>query len=329
MHPKKQRSILRALTRAYYEYRDLKLLQVCRKARIRVWSYPNSRFGGNAQELDDSSEWDLHYAQMLRAEGKVRQATARERQARRAKLRSSKYDWAMQIAGRCPTLYKEHLYWHEFCHVVLTPCHILSRRIGYQGQLQQFDEDGLYWVEERLCNAFADLMIVYRAGLLDGPANLEAFFFEDSSSIGYAEVGWYSVRRLERHIEPARVLRKNNLSELEAMMKHLEHEAYSAEHQQMLPTAFYEHHQCPGPRFVDEQEDFERRYQFSKDKEGWVDVLPFEQRLRKMLHVLIDDLEHGQLTLFPERAKLDRQKIEAIRKRLQKWIGPITQNPAS
>jgi hypothetical protein len=278
---KQKRSVVRALIKAYYTYRDLPYLKVCREVGIYL-TKNDDECGGEAE-----AHWNEPDTMHL-----------------------------IDIPGKAQKNYKEHVFWHEFCHLFLEKCGVFqSRPVGYQGYIQMFNLGNDYWDQERLCEAFADTMILYRHDLVKGPVpNLQEFLFADQSSVGYAEAATFSMRRIETHINEAGEQGRNiDLTGLKAMLKIQERWIAGVVHQQWLPTQFYEHHQCPGARFVDEEADFERRYQLSRGKDSWKWVHPEEQRLTDWAYGLIE--AQNQLALFEEVAQADKAKFKEAIKR--------------
>jgi hypothetical protein len=202
-----RRSLTRALTKTYYKYRGLSLLRVCRELQICL--YENE--GG----------------------GSVAPARA-----------SEKYQWNLGLPGKMSPDYREHTFWHEIGHTVLAQFQSFPDGIfwptflGYNGYLQQFDEE--WWVQERLCEAFADLMFLYRRGLLvPHPRGIGRFLFADTSSIGYAELNRFSSERIGWYCEQASKTGRNlDLRGIEKMLEENRRTIYKMAFQLELPIDF-------------------------------------------------------------------------------------------
>jgi hypothetical protein len=283
---KQRRSVVRALTKAYYGYRRLSYLRVCRQFGISLTK--------NSDEARGEANPQWHNPEVLHN---------------------------ISIPGKASRAYKEHVFWHEFAHLVIAKCAVFeSPLVGLQGHMQMFRLGTDYWEQERLCEAFADAVLLHRYRLLEDPSPaMEKFLSADTNSIGYAEVMRFSARRIATFAGEARAERRNvDLPALDRMLKLAEKVIANCAHQQRLPTHFYEHHQCPGPRFVDEDADLERRYLISKGKESWRWAPPEVTRLLKWACMLT--LAHDQLSLFEGEARLDRTKLEKALGRFERAV---------
>lgn len=159
----------------------------------------------------------------------------------------------IEVPGRAPRDGKELVFWHEFGHWLLKGVLHYPRLIGYQGFLQQGEET--YWIHERLCEAFADIMILYRRGLAElSPEQVESLLFEDTAAIGYAEVIRATERRISEHYNKALASGRNiDLSSTKTLLRWLECGIHHAAFQPLLPTQFRDCHQTPWVSYVDER----------------------------------------------------------------------------
>lgn len=224
----------------------------------------------------------------------------------------------IEVPAKAPTDGKELVFWHEFGHWLLNRVLTYPRLIGYQGMLQQGEET--YWVHERLCEAFADIMLLHRRGLAEfsSPETLEAFLFEDTVAVGYAQVIRGSLRRIRQQCERARAaLRNIPLSDTEELLQWLERSVHNAAFQPLLPTTFPDCHQTPWVSYIDEREDAlaeERHW----GKDSWKMTPPIE----RWLFLKIRTLQNigGQFALFEETAEDDRRKVVEGYQRLEKAV---------
>jgi hypothetical protein len=257
---KQRHSVIRVLTLAYVTNRDMPLLQVCRKNRIRLWHDPKDAFGGSFENLpnpDDSLEDILLSASD--PEVFFKETPAKKRTRLRWKRVYKKYRHQINIPGKrgTPPDYKEYVFWHEFCHFALERLQLMQRLIGYQGERQKYNDAESYWTQERLCEAFADAMLLYRRKVVDHiKPNLETFLFEDQRSVGHAEAASFSCKRIQKYLDEAETVKRN--IDLRGLKKFLEHqERYIAESgfQQELPTNYFDSHREPYMHYVEDDAD--------------------------------------------------------------------------
>ncbi|HEY6020606.1 MAG TPA: hypothetical protein VIY48_12165 [Candidatus Paceibacterota bacterium] len=269
-------AVVKKLTRAFYQYRDLPIWLVCKRARV----YPtktNLKFGGA-----------MHYNNTL------------------------------EYPGKAPSIGKEETFWHELCHWLLRNVLYRPGLIGYQAKLLQYEK--LYWVHERICDAFADLMILYRRGITEPHRriNIERWIFEDTRSIGYAEVTAGSMRRIARVRDEALAARRNvDVSEINLLLEWMERYRHQVQFQPMLPTQFVDCHQTSEVFYVDERADSlinEKHW----GKKSWRLIHPKEEALLSWMRELKE--ASCQLALFEEATLHDKQKLQKELERLDKAV---------
>ena len=279
---KQRRSVIRTLIKAYYEYRDLSFLAVCKTKKAALVINRTQRFGGMCHFLAETS----------------------------------KYRHKIEVPGKCPSSFKEHVFWHEFCHAVLDKLHLFSYLEGrsYRDYVTMHEPE--YWEPERFCHAFADAMILYRKGIGQGLAvSLEQFFLADSESLSYGQMNWFSSNRLRRAGDKARAERRNiGLRDLDQLIHARAQAAVSSEFQPLLPSEgiyhlFYFQNQFSDKLAEERAGIIVANYR----KASWKEVYLEEERLIRWAHKLTD--AHAQLSLFEETARADREKVERSFKR--------------
>lgn len=226
-----KRSIVRTLTYTYFSCRNLPLLQVCRRYDLQLSKQFDDVFAGYAYG-----------------------------------------DYHIVIPGKAAFDYKEHVFWHEFCHTVLARLEIFEgTRIGIQEHYRMLNPKSDFWVLERLCEAFANAMFLYRRGLSKHPTpNMETFLFADTSSVGYAELVRFSMNVIREHVDAAEAAKTNiDLRSVKELLCSEERCTYINEFQQMLPTDFPDTHQTPYIRYVDEEKDWDTQRQPHWNKTSW------------------------------------------------------------
>lgn len=233
-----KRSIVRTLTYRYFSCRNLSLLRVCKRYELEFAQHDEDLFAGYA--------YGSHRIEVPRG---------------------ATFD------------YKERVFWHEFCHTALSRLHIFEgTRIGLQEQYRMLDPTSDYWVLERICEAFANAMFLYRRGLSRHPTpNMEAFLFADTSSVGYAELARFSMSVIREHVVAAEAAKTNiDLRSVKELLASEEHCTYLNEFQQMLPTDFPDTHQIRHIRYVDEEKDWETQQEPHWGKASWghTEILP-------------------------------------------------------
>ncbi len=104
--------------------------------------------------------------------------------------------------------YREFVFWHEFAHILLR-------------KLRIFQDSCLDWLEERLCEAFASLLMLYRHGVLVEVRSVEEFLFANVLSLGRdpGEIALFELKRMEAYCKATEESSRNiDTSKLRTML---------------------------------------------------------------------------------------------------------------
>lgn len=294
----KRSVVARALSIAYTTYRARSIREFCAREKVFVKKEP---------DCDAMGFYDGEYL--------PRRPALRDKYRYRIRL-----DPAVGRADRYMT------FWHEAGHHIVGKLRLFSYRVGYHQYLYEFTHD--HWEHERLVEAFATAMMLYRSGIEPDLADREAFFFADESSLTYGQLMRFSANRLSGYCQRARAKGTNlDLAGLEELAERRRLRAEGSGVQPDLPMDYEDVHREPTEmryHWVGWSEYLNHNEQLHKGKESWRERLPDEMRLVQKANVLKDSLDHPQLVLFEERAQIDQGEFEKRRRRFERAVKKYT-----
>lgn len=296
MLDKRQRLVAtQALTNAYHAYRDLSIQELCRREKIFI-------------EKDPGCEAYGSYS--------------------RAENLGPNYHHHITLQPGMPNVQKRKTFWHEVGHLVLDRLSFFPSYVGYHAYLYEFTND--HWEHERLAEAFATAMMLYRSGIEPDLSDTEAFFFADETSLTCGQMMRFNARRIESYCEMVRSKRRTiDLAGLEHLIRILREDADRWAVQPDLPMGYVDVHREPSNmkyHWVDWFRDWKHHNALHGHKESWRERSPDEVKLARWEAALCDRHKHWQLALFEERARSDRAKfkksLRLFERARKKYINP-------